>query len=130
MAKGIYTMVKGEAEVHVAGVSQRQLLTLEMDIWVITTNWQNTTVSTFEANKQLVLNLVSGPGSGKTTLLTETLMQLKQQFPCAVIEGDQQTSNDVHRIRATEVPAIQVNTGKGCHLDAQMVHDKLTINWL
>ncbi|HRM41457.1 MAG TPA: GTP-binding protein, partial [Escherichia coli] len=59
-------------------------------------------------------------GSGKTTLLTETLMRLKDSVPCAVIEGDQQTVNDAARIRATGTPAIQVNTGKGCHLDAQM----------
>lgn len=68
-----------------------------------------------------MLNLVSSPGSGKTTLLTETLMRLKDSVPCAVIEGDQQTVNDAARIRATGTPAIQVNTGKGCHLDAQMI---------
>ncbi|WP_318480892.1 hydrogenase nickel incorporation protein HypB [Photobacterium leiognathi] len=123
MAKGDLHYGKGEAEVHVAGVSQRQLLTLEMDILGNNNKLAEHNREHFEANKQLVLNLVSSPGSGKTTLLTETLMQLKQQFPCAVIEGDQQTSNDADRIRATEVPAIQVNTGKGCHLDAQMVHD-------
>ena len=77
----------------------------------------------FAARKQLVLNLVSSPGSGKTTLLTETLMRLKDSVPCAVIEGDQQTVNDAARIRATGTPAIQVNTGKGCHLDAQMIAD-------
>jgi hydrogenase nickel incorporation protein HypB len=70
-----------------------------------------------------VLNLVSSPGSGKTTLLTETLMRLKERVSCAVIEGDQQTVNDAARIRATGTPAIQVNTGKGCHLDAQMIAD-------
>nr|WP_320415520.1 hydrogenase nickel incorporation protein HypB [Photobacterium leiognathi] len=123
MAKGDLHYGKGEAEVHVAGVSQRQLLTLEMDILGNNNKLAEHNREHFEANKQLVLNLVSSPGSGKTTLLTETLMQLKQKFPCAVIEGDQQTSNDADRIRATEVPAIQVNTGKGCHLDAQMVHD-------
>ncbi|PSV38535.1 hydrogenase nickel incorporation protein HypB [Photobacterium sp. GB-210] len=121
--KGDLHYGKGEAEVHVAGVSQRQLLTLEMDILGNNNKLAEHNREHFKANKQLVLNLVSSPGSGKTTLLTETLMQLKQQYPCAVIEGDQQTSNDADRIRATQVPAIQVNTGKGCHLDAQMVHD-------
>ncbi|WP_213704326.1 hydrogenase nickel incorporation protein HypB, partial [Klebsiella aerogenes] len=62
-------------------------------------------------------------GSGKTTLLTETLTRLKGIVDCAVIEGDQQTVNDAARIRATGTPAIQVNTGKGCHLDAQMIAD-------
>jgi hydrogenase nickel incorporation protein HypB len=67
------------------------------------------------------LNVVSSPGSGKTTLLVATLELLKAQAPVAVIEGDQQTSNDAERIRATGVPALQINTGKGCHLDAHMV---------
>lgn len=70
----------------------------------------------------VVLNLVSSPGSGKTTLLTQTLGYLSTKCPCAVIEGDQQTSNDAERIAQTGVPVIQVNTGKGCHLDADMVH--------
>jgi hydrogenase nickel incorporation protein HypB len=70
------------------------------------------------------VNLVSSPGSGKTTLLVQTIELLKDKvtnFPVAVVEGDQQTSNDADRIRATGAPAIQVNTGKGCHLDAHMV---------
>ncbi|MBB4267109.1 hydrogenase nickel incorporation protein HypB [Roseospira visakhapatnamensis] len=69
----------------------------------------------------LAVNLVSSPGSGKTTLLTRILDDLARWVPLAVIEGDQQTSLDAERIRATGVPAIQVNTGKGCHLDAAMV---------
>jgi hydrogenase nickel incorporation protein HypB len=67
---------------------------------------------------------VSSPGSGKTTLLCATIDALRRRapgLPLAVIEGDQQTSNDADRIRATGAPAIQVNTGKGCHLDAPMV---------
>ncbi len=66
------------------------------------------------------LNLISSPGSGKTTLLEETLKLLEPQL-CSVIEGDQQTSNDADRIEATGVKVIQINTGKGCHLDAEMV---------
>lgn len=69
----------------------------------------------------LALNLVSSPGSGKTTLLCKTVSALMGRHPVAVIEGDQQTANDADRIRATGAPAIQVNTGKGCHLDAHMV---------
>jgi hydrogenase nickel incorporation protein HypB len=69
----------------------------------------------------LALNLVSSPGSGKTSLLVGTIEQLKGETPLAVIEGDQQTANDADRIRATGVRAIQINTGKGCHLDAHMV---------
>jgi hydrogenase nickel incorporation protein HypB len=66
------------------------------------------------------LNLVSSPGSGKTTLLCKTIAMLGEQA-VAVIEGDQQTSQDADRIRATGAQAIQINTGKGCHLDAHMV---------
>jgi hydrogenase nickel incorporation protein HypB len=69
----------------------------------------------------LALNLVSSPGSGKTSLLTRTIEELKGELELAVIEGDQQTSNDAERIRATGVRALQINTGKGCHLDAHMV---------
>jgi hydrogenase nickel incorporation protein HypB len=79
----------------------------------------------FEARGILVLNLVSSPGSGKTTLLTRSLSDLKSAVPIAVIEGDQQTANDANRIRATGVPAVQINTGKGCHLDAHMVEHAL-----
>jgi len=75
----------------------------------------------FAANGILALNLVSSPGSGKTTLLVRTLESLKGKRDIAVIEGDQQTENDAERIRATGTPAIQINTGKGCHLDAGMI---------
>ncbi len=75
----------------------------------------------FEAKGILVLNLVSSPGSGKTTLLERTIIALKDEIPLSVIEGDQQTLNDADRIAATGAPVIQVNTGKGCHLDAQMI---------
>lgn len=67
------------------------------------------------------VNLVSSPGSGKTTLLVKTIERLRGHTPLAVIEGDQQTSLDAQRIRATGAPAVQINTGKGCHLDAHMV---------
>jgi hydrogenase nickel incorporation protein HypB len=71
------------------------------------------------------LNLVSSPGSGKTTLLVRTIEQLAGKLPVAVIEGDQQTTFDADRIRATGAPALQINTGKGCHLDAAMVETAL-----
>jgi hydrogenase nickel incorporation protein HypB len=67
------------------------------------------------------INLVSSPGSGKTTLLVKTIETLKSTVPVAVIEGDQETSLDAARIRATGVPTLQINTGRGCHLDAHMV---------
>ena len=66
------------------------------------------------------VNMMSSPGSGKTTLLVKTL-QMLAGTPMAVIEGDQQTDLDAKRIEATGVKAVQINTGKGCHLDAAMV---------
>jgi len=75
----------------------------------------------FAARGILALNLVSSPGSGKTALLTRSIDALKDQHDISVIEGDQQTANDAERIRATGVKALQINTGKGCHLDAHMI---------
>ncbi len=75
----------------------------------------------FDAKNILALNLVSSPGSGKTTLLEKTLTDLKGQHEFYVIEGDQQTSYDADRIHATGTKVTQINTGKGCHLDAHMV---------
>ena len=77
----------------------------------------------FEAKDLFVLNLVSSPGSGKTSLLEKTLADLKDQFDFAVIEGDQQTLQDANRIDALKIPVIQINTGKGCHLESDMVYD-------
>ena len=76
----------------------------------------------FEAKNLFCLNLMSSPGSGKTTLLEETIRRLKAKRPIYVIEGDQQTSNDADRIAALEIPVFQVNTGTGCHLEADMVN--------
>ena len=75
----------------------------------------------FEAKNILALNLVSSPGSGKTSLLERTLKDMKGELEFAVIEGDQQTTNDADRIHATGTKVVQINTGKGCHLDAHMV---------
>ena len=77
----------------------------------------------FERRHILALNLVSSPGSGKTTLLCETIRRLQNDFALSVIEGDQQTLNDAERIRATGCRALQINTGEGCHLDADMIED-------
>ena len=74
----------------------------------------------FREHRILALNFVSSPGSGKTELLCATIRK-SADMPIAVIEGDQQTSQDADRIRQTGAPAHQINTGKGCHLDAEMV---------
>jgi hydrogenase nickel incorporation protein HypB len=69
----------------------------------------------------LALNLVSSPGSGKTSLLERTILDISGELAIGVIEGDQASLNDAARIRATGAPAIQINTGTGCHLDADML---------
>lgn len=75
----------------------------------------------FQRHGILALNMMSGPGAGKTTLLVKTLTDLQERAAFTVIEGDQATANDAERIRATGCPVVQVNTGTGCHLDADMV---------
>ncbi|HCO67430.1 MAG TPA: hydrogenase accessory protein HypB [Dysgonomonas sp.] len=80
----------------------------------------------FEEKNIFCLNLMSSPGSGKTTLLEETIRRLKGRAPVGVIEGDQQTSNDADRIAALDVPVYQVNTGQGCHLEADMINSALS----
>ncbi len=77
----------------------------------------------FEEHGIFALNLVSSPGSGKTALLVETINRLKDRFSIAVIEGDQQTDRDAERIRASGAPALQINTGKLCHLEAKLIGD-------
>ena len=79
-----------------------------------------------------VINLLGSPGTGKTTFLEKTLDALKDRYRIGVIEGDLFTAQDAERIQAKGVPAIQVNTGGGCHLDAQMVkeaYEKLSTGW-
>ena len=75
----------------------------------------------FEGRKVLCLNLVSSPGSGKTSILEKTIQALIPTRKIAVIEGDQQTLLDAERIEKSGAPAIQINTGSGCHLDARMI---------
>ncbi|NNM82827.1 MAG: hydrogenase nickel incorporation protein HypB, partial [Burkholderiales bacterium] len=115
----------GRAGAHVAGMSQSRLISVERDILSKNDAYAATNRNFFSDNRILALNLVSSPGSGKTTLLTRSISELAGEIPVSVIEGDQQTSLDADRIRATGAPAIQINTGKGCHLDAQMVGDAL-----
>jgi hydrogenase nickel incorporation protein HypB len=112
---------EGAAGVSVAGLSQTRLIEIETDILSRNNADARRNRGHFVGHGVIALNLVSSPGAGKTTLLVETLKRLADEAPVAVIEGDQETSADAERIRATGAPAIQVNTGKGCHLDAAMV---------
>ncbi|MDO9315412.1 MAG: hydrogenase nickel incorporation protein HypB [Burkholderiaceae bacterium] len=114
----------GAARVSVPGMSQARAIRLETDILGENNRIARHNRHHFEVHGVTALNLVSSPGSGKTTLLCATIEALKRRAPAlsvSVIEGDQQTSFDADRIRATGAPAIQINTGKGCHLDAPMV---------
>jgi len=97
------------------------ILRVEQDILAKNNSYAAANRLFFSQQGMLALNLVSSPGAGKTTLLTRTLNDCQARLPFRVIEGDQQTSLDVERIRATGVQAVQINTGKGCHLDAHMV---------
>jgi hydrogenase nickel incorporation protein HypB len=114
----------GAARVSVPGMSAARAIRLEADVLGANAAVAQANRQHFADHGVTALNLVSSPGSGKTTLLCATILALRQREPgvaVAVIEGDQQTANDADRIRATGAPAIQVNTGKGCHLDAPMV---------
>jgi len=104
-----------------AAAGQARLLSVEQDILARNDAIAAENRRALQAAKTLALNLVSSPGSGKTALLVETLRRIGDKYPLAVIEGDQETTADADRIRATGVPAIQINTGKGCHLDADLV---------
>jgi hydrogenase accessory protein HypB len=112
---------QGIAGVHVEGLSQTRIVQIEQDILGHNDALAAKNRAWLADRGIFALNLVSSPGSGKTTLLCRTIEALGGKYPVAVIEGDQQTSNDADRIRATGAPAVQVNTGKGCHLDARMV---------
>jgi len=120
-ADGPIDFGKGRAGMHVAGMSQERTISVERDILSKNDAFAATNRSRLQNAGVFALNLVSSPGSGKTSLLVRRITDLKEKWPIAVIEGDQQTSRDADRIRATGAPAVQINTGKGCHLDAHMV---------
>jgi hydrogenase nickel incorporation protein HypB len=111
----------GPAGAHAPGMSQARMVKIEQDILSKNDSYANDNRAHLAAHGIFALNLVSSPGSGKTTLLVKTIAALNSELKLAVIEGDQQTDNDAARIRATGAPALQINTGKGCHLDAYMV---------
>ena len=112
---------KGLGATHVPGLDQKRIVEIEQNILGENDRYAMANRAYFAERGIFVLNLVSSPGSGKTTLLTRSITDCMDRFSMSVIEGDQQTSNDAERIRATGVKATQVNTGKGCHLDAHMV---------
>jgi len=106
---------------HHDETSPERLIQVERDILSKNNRYAEQNRRYFEQHGIFALNLVSSPGAGKTTLLVETIKALKDKLPIAVIEGDQQTSHDADRIKAAGVAAIQINTGRACHLDAHAV---------
>jgi hydrogenase nickel incorporation protein HypB len=115
---------QGPAGASLPGQPALRVVQIEADVLGANQRLADRNRAHFAAHGVAAFNLLSSPGSGKTTLLCATIAALRArapQWPVAVIEGDQQTQLDAERIRAAGAPAVQVNTGRGCHLDAQMV---------
>jgi hydrogenase nickel incorporation protein HypB len=123
---GVLHYGTGLARMSVPGITPTRAVQIEADILGENNRLARRNRAHFVAHGVTAFNLMSSPGSGKTTLLCASIEALRVRhpgLPLAVIEGDQQTSVDAQRIRAAGADAIQVNTGHGCHLDAQMVAD-------
>ncbi len=121
---GLVDYGQGPARAHAPGLSQARMVEIETNILAKNDDYARANRDWLREHGVLALNLVSSPGSGKTTLLARTIRDLAAKdgdYEVAVIEGDQQTSNDAERIRAAGANALQINTGKGCHLDGHMV---------
>ncbi len=97
------------------------LLTLQTRILAKNDAFAEKNRAWFRGREILALNLVSSPGSGKTTLLERTIKDLKDELKLFVVEGDQATARDGERIRVAGAAAVQINTGSGCHLEADML---------
>lgn len=106
---------------HEDGHAKARMIAVEESILSKNDRYATLNRQRLQRNNIVSFNLVSSPGSGKTTLLTKTIQDLKHHVTIGVVEGDQQTTNDAERIKATGVQAVQINTGKGCHLDAHTV---------
>jgi hydrogenase nickel incorporation protein HypB len=114
------------AGTHAPGLNQSRMIRIEHDILARNNQYAETNRRYLTERGIFALNMVSSPGSGKTTLLIQTIGALQNDQSIFVIEGDQQTEQDAERIRATGVPVLQINTGKGCHLDAYMIERALS----
>jgi len=101
--------------------SDGRIIRLEQDVLAKNNRLAERNRGWFAGRNVLALNLVSSPGAGKTTLLERTIHDLGEEIPLYVIEGDQATLNDAERIAATGCRVVQINTGTGCHLEADMV---------
>jgi len=101
---------------------QSRVIQIEKDVLAANNLLAERNRGYFEAKNIKTINLVSAPGSGKTTLLEKTILSLQKEINFFIIEGDQQTMNDSERISATGAEVVQINTGNGCHLDADMIN--------
>lgn len=115
----------GENETHTHSHENAQTIAIEQKILAANDHLAALNRKYFQENDILALNVMSAPGAGKTTLLAQTIADLKSQFSFQAIVGDQQTDRDAQRISQSGIQALQINTGKGCHLDAHAVHHAL-----
>ena len=118
---GVIDCGVGPADAHKPGTHRGRMIRLERDILSKNEVLARDNRARIESAGIFALNLVSSPGSGKTSLLVQAIADFKHRFPISLIQGDPQTSNDADRIRGTGIPAIQINTGSVCCLDADMI---------
>lgn len=112
-------------EPHTHGHTHERKVAVEQDVLLQNNLLAERNRGYFEAKNIFAINFLSSPGSGKTTLLEKTIPLMKTYCPVNVIEGDQQTARDAERIKALDVPVLQINTGQGCHLDSLMINRAL-----
>lgn len=103
------------------GQHPHHLIQIEQDLLAKNNEYAEANRAYFSKRKICALNIMSSPGSGKTTLLCKSIEALQKAYSIAVIVGDQQTELDAEQLKKTGVPALQINTGKACHLDAHML---------
>jgi hydrogenase nickel incorporation protein HypB len=113
------------SHVHPHSEADQRTIRLEQDILAKNNRLAERNRGWFEGREIFAVNLMSSPGAGKTTLLERTIRDLGGEIALSVIEGDQETLRDAERIRATGCKVVQVNTGSGCHLDAEMLNRAL-----
>ncbi|MCP5163196.1 MAG: hydrogenase nickel incorporation protein HypB [Hahellaceae bacterium] len=106
------------------GIAGR-MIRLERDLLAKNDRYAEQNRDRFLHHKVLALNVMSSPGAGKTALLAQTIRELSPEMRIGVVEGDQQTRRDAQRIEAAGALAVQINTGKSCHLEAQGVGQAL-----
>jgi hydrogenase nickel incorporation protein HypB len=106
---------------HDAPAMRGRVVSLEQDVLAKNQLLAERNRGWFAGREVLAVNLMSSPGAGKTSILERTIRDLRGKIPISVLEGDQATSADADRIRATGAAVVQINTGTGCHLDAHMV---------